>query len=210
MRAERVTRKRLIGCDFGETSEYRRQFFQAMGKICLSSPEKMQDWFFNRFLPLMTNVLKNNFTARTELAGFFAQVGKNDSMKISVYSDYPFLEQRMKAVGLENFQGIGLYDSDFFGAQKPAPRPLLSIANDMNLDPKDILVVGDRKDTDGMAACRAGMGFYFLHNSKNKKCKKTQGCKLCTFTGNWADFCEFLPLAVDRLAVVRQPCNCSN
>ncbi|MBD3244291.1 MAG: HAD-IA family hydrolase, partial [Chitinivibrionales bacterium] len=49
--------------------------------------------------------------------------------------------------------------SEEAGALKPNPRPFLDIASRFSLRPAEILVIGDRDDTDGAAAAACGMRF---------------------------------------------------
>jgi FMN phosphatase YigB (HAD superfamily) len=44
-----------------------------------------------------------------------------------------------------------------FGAQKPAPRPFLKIAEALRRKPAETLVIGDKDNTDGEGAAAAGM-----------------------------------------------------
>ena len=163
---ERLVRKKFAGIDFYSSEEYYQAFFTALGKACLRSPEKMKLWYFNRFMPRMTEVLRKHYRARHGTAELL-QHCTNRSIKIAIYSDYPFLKDRFQAIGLTYQDNIRLYDPEIFGAQKPAVRPFLLIANDLGLTQEEILVVGDRKETDGMGAANAGMGFFFLKTSRH-------------------------------------------
>jgi FMN phosphatase YigB (HAD superfamily) len=74
-----------------------------------------------------------------------------------VYSDYPQTGDRLRAIGLDPPSRV--YGPEDFGAQKPAPRPFLSIAADLGAAPAAVLVAGDRDDTDGAGAAAAGMQY---------------------------------------------------
>jgi len=163
---ERLVRKQFAGKDYYCADDYHRAFFTELGKACLRSPEKMKLWYFNSFMPRMTGVLKKHYRARHGTDELLQRC-VNNSIKIAVYSDYPLLKDRFHALGLTYQNDIRLYDTETFGAQKPAVRPFLHIANDFGLPCEEILVVGDREETDGIGAANAGMSFFFLKSSRD-------------------------------------------
>ena len=61
-----------------------------------------------------------------------------------------------------------MVSSESFGALKPAPRPFLEIAAKLNISPENILVIGDRNDTDGLGAESAKMKFIQTESHKTK------------------------------------------
>ena len=127
----------------------------------------MKNWYFNQYMPRMIDVLKKHYKPRPGLAEILQRIDSPEcSIKTAVYSDYPFLKERMQAIGLPAYKQIRLFTLDTFGAQKPAVRPFLEIAKEMGLPPKEILVIGDRIDTDGHGAFSAGMQFYCLEASR--------------------------------------------
>ncbi|AEF83819.1 hydrolase [Treponema primitia ZAS-2] len=111
-------------------------------------------------------MLKKYYCPRPGLSELFEKLTRK-SRKFAVYSDYPLVAERLRALGL-NTEDCGLlYGPENFGAQKPAARPFLSIAEAMGISPGEILVVGDREDTDGAGAAAAGMGFIRIKTDKD-------------------------------------------
>ena len=172
---ERLVRNNFAGCDYASPEEYYQAFFAAMGNACSRSPEQIRDWYFNRYMPRMARVLKKHYKPRPEVIELFnlldAGLSKSlpaDHPKIAIYSDYPFLKKRLEALGLTTGPRILLYGPESFGAQKPAARPFLRIAGDLGAAPEEVLVIGDRPDTDGLGASRAGMRFFHLETGHKR------------------------------------------
>jgi len=168
VRGERLARSRLAGEDFSTPENYHREFFKELGKICLSKPERMRKWYFDRYMPRMVRTLKKHYKPRQGLAELLWHHSQKGSVKMAIYSDYPFLKERMESLGLFPSEKILLYGPDSFGAQKPAVRPFLKIAEDMHLPPEEILVIGDREETDGLGAFNAGMHFFCLETGHKR------------------------------------------
>ena len=123
------------------------------------------------------------------------------SLRLAVYSDYPFLKERMEALGI-SYGRTPLYGPESFGAQKPAARPFIRIAGDLGLSPEEVLVIGDRTDTDGLGAFNAGMRFFCLKTGHKKYFRldpyrrqpedKPQGPSLVMYAGYWDDLINLL------------------
>jgi phosphoglycolate phosphatase-like HAD superfamily hydrolase len=146
----------------------------------------------------MVRVMKKYYQLRPGVRELFRQFDDFSSApRVAVYSDYPFLKERMEALGLCPGSGIPLYSSDFFGAQKPAVRPFRRIAADLGAAPDEVLVIGDREGTDGLGAFRAGMHFFCLETGRKHYFRldpyrryieeKPQGPSLLMYAGAWDD-----------------------
>ncbi|GHU29206.1 hypothetical protein FACS1894172_07300 [Spirochaetia bacterium] len=178
--AERKTRKSLAGSDYGQAESYYREFFSRLSQAAGKPEQLLRKWYFESYMPRMCRVLNKYYRPRSHLNELFGHLLKND-FKFSVYSDYPFVMQRLHALGLP-VEGYRFYSPEDFGAQKPALRPFLSIADAMHVVPGETLVVGDRDDTDGAGAAAAGMGFFRI---------KTDG--------DWGSFCSYIHSKLEKL-----------
>jgi len=166
---ERLVRSGFAGRDFLTPDKYYRAFFSELGKACYRPAERLRAWYFNHYMPRMVRVLKKNYKPRPGLQELLVRLGSSSSpLKAAVYSDYPLLRERMEAIGLSIPESIRLYGPESFGAQKPAPRPFLQIAKSLGLQPEEILVIGDREDTDGLGALNAGMRFFCLETGRKR------------------------------------------
>ena len=142
--------------------------------------------------------LFRRFDAQT--AGLAVGNAENTMPKIAIYSDYPFLKERLEALGLFPGSAVLLYGPESFGAQKPAPRPFLRIAGDLGAAPEEILVIGDREDTDGLGAFKAGMRFFCITSRKRffrLPCRRSvneesQSSPLLIHAGTWDDLNKLL------------------
>lgn len=172
--SERRTRKVFAGKDFGTPENYYREYFIHLGKLCHKSAETMRNWYNKRYLPRMTRVLGKHFELRPGTAELFDSLAKalstenSDLRGAAVYSDYPCLKERMAIMGLESEESIPLFGPESFGAQKPSPGPFKGIARKLGVPPEEILVIGDREDTDGRGALAAGMYFFRLIDGRRR------------------------------------------
>jgi FMN phosphatase YigB (HAD superfamily) len=193
---ERLVRSRFAGRDFLTEQNYYRAFFTELGKACYRPPERLRSWYFNHFMPSMVRILKKHYKPRPGLQELLQYIeSPSSTLRVAVYSDYPMLKKRMEALGLNTTDKIHLYGPESFGAQKPAARPFLQIAKNMGLQPEEILVIGDREDTDGIGAFKAGMRFFCLETGckryyrfdpfRRKPNKKMHGPTLLMYAGAW-------------------------
>ena len=200
---ERLVRSRFAGQDFSSPEIYHREFFNELGKVCLSSPKRMRSWYFDRYMPRMIRVLKKHFKPRQGIAEVLRRVqSQESSLQLAIYSDYPFLKERMTSLGLFPSEKILLYGPDSFGAQKPAVRPFLQIAGDLRLPPGEILVIGDREETDGLGAFNAGMHFFCLETghrryyrldpNRRRPEEESHGPTLLMYAGAWDELIRLL------------------
>jgi FMN phosphatase YigB (HAD superfamily) len=203
---ERRTRKHFEGCDLLTSEAYFNAFFTVLGKACFLPAKCLRNWYFKHYMPRMIRVIKKHYVPRPGvkelLKRFEAPAGSSWGLPLNfpalaVYSDYPLVKERMAAMGLSPSTRLRLYGPDFFGAQKPAKRPFQCIAQDMGLRPEEVLVIGDREDTDGRGAFDAGMRFFCLETGRRryfrldpyrnfpKKDELPEGPILPMYSGTW-------------------------
>jgi FMN phosphatase YigB (HAD superfamily) len=182
VREERRLRKELKGADFQSPEAYYTEFFERLSRRTGKKENSLRSWYFERYMPNMCRILEKKYKARSSALEIFDAL-KEAGIKCAVYSDYPNVAERLTAVGLPPEHCGALYGPDTFGALKPAKRPFLTIAADLQCACKDILVIGDRDDTDGEGARSCGMRFILLCTEKNKR-EKTAGSL------SWAEIWE--------------------
>jgi FMN phosphatase YigB (HAD superfamily) len=163
-------RKELKGADFQTPEAYYTEFFEGLSRRTGKSAAALRSWYFERYMPNMCRILEKKYKARPWVLEVFDAL-KEAGIKFAVYSDYPNVAERLRAVGLPPDRCGALYGPDTFGALKPAPRPFFTIARDLHCAPGDTLVIGDREDTDGDGARACGMRFILLRTGKNKQTK---------------------------------------
>jgi FMN phosphatase YigB (HAD superfamily) len=202
---ERVTRKKLAGCDFGSAEQYYAEYFSQLSALCHKPEPVVRDWYFNRFLPRLIRVLKKHYKPRPGLQTLFNRFEARDNLAVSVYSDYPVLQERLAALGVAPGARCRLYDPASFGAQKPAPRPFLTIAKHMNVLPEETIVIGDREETDGIGALRAGMRFFCLETGRQRhfrldpnRSEVSEGPSIPMYCGSWDTLSSLLSAFLDK------------
>jgi FMN phosphatase YigB (HAD superfamily) len=171
--SERRTRKAFSGQDYGSAEKYYEAYFDCLGKLSVRSAGAMRNWYFNHYMPRMCKVLEKYYCLRPGveelLSRLEACISPGGKLKgVAVYSDYPCLRERFKALGCEPGEKIKLYGPESFGAQKPAPGPFKRIAGELGVLPEETLVIGDREDTDGRGALEAGMSFFRLDDGRRR------------------------------------------
>jgi FMN phosphatase YigB (HAD superfamily) len=155
--ADRKTRKSLMGADYGDAETYYREFFSVLAHTARKSERFVRAWYFDAFMPRICRVLKKHYCPRPGCIALLETLTRT-GIRFAIYSDYPLAADRLRALDI-HVKDTMIYSPDTFGAQKPAARPFLAIAEDLGIAPGEILVVGDRDDTDGAGAAAAGMGF---------------------------------------------------
>jgi len=110
----------------------------------------VNEWMFERplkYLPMC------RAAGLSELVSFLGRKG----VELGVLSDYP-AEAKLRALRLTGRFSVVLCSSDpDVGAFKPSPRGFLRACERWQLDPQEVLVVGDRVEVDAHGATAAGM-----------------------------------------------------
>ncbi len=166
LKTERNTRKELMGRHFGESKEYFKQLFATMAQKRGISPEKAERWYYAKYMPTMTRVLAKHYRLKDGVADELAQLRKA-GIKTAVFSDYDHIIERLHAVNIDPEWFDVCIDAPAAGGLKPCRESFLKIAELLGEKPEDILVIGDRDDTDGQGARNSGMPF-LLVNKKDK------------------------------------------
>jgi len=135
---------------------FRRQLSLAAARMGIDAntlEATVTEWMFHRPRPWLRLFRRRSLLA--EIAVFRLAGGRT-----GLVSDYPAM------LKLEALKAVHLFDVVVASGEpggpprlKPAPDGYLLAAERLGVDPADCLVIGDRLDTDGEAARRAGMAF---------------------------------------------------
>ena len=161
---ERKTRNKMRGLNFNSSEEYYSNFFKNFSNFFKNkkySEEFLRNWYFNKYMPQFTYVLKKYYKSRPSTEKIF-NILKSEKIKFAVLSDYPFVAERIKVLKLteifnENYDYC--FCTEDFGALKPSRIPFDELAKKLSVANENVLVVGDKPDTDGEGAKNAGMKF---------------------------------------------------
>jgi len=149
------------GRDHGTGSALMTAMCADLGRRIGRPPQEMQAWvdgpFYGRFTGLL-NFLRHT---RPGLSGTLQDLRRR-GVRLAVLSDFGRVTERLTALALDPSLFDCLQSSEEAGALKPAVRPFQTIIARWGLPPAEVLVVGDRDDTDGAGARAAGMQFMRL------------------------------------------------
>ncbi len=171
MNAERKVRREMKGFFFGDEKTYLEQKFSKMSSSAyFKSKEDARNWYYEIFLKKMIFLLKKKYHARNGVQELFALL-KKKKIKTAVFSDYPFVKERMQALNIDFSNVDFIYNSEELGGLKPAKESFIKIAHEFCLEneTQKILVVGDRNDTDGQGARNAKMDFVQIKNKNENE-----------------------------------------
>lgn len=149
--AERAVRKYMKDKDFETEEKFNNAFFDLLAKRQKRSVEKTRSWYEVDYLGRFLKVLKKHYHAQPRVDELLEKLRDRD-VKTAVFSDYPRTEERMEAVGLSPASFDFCFSAPDMGALKPAPRLMWEILSQMEVEGSEVLVVGDRTDTDGVSA----------------------------------------------------------
>lgn len=161
LKSERNSRKELMGVHFGESKDYFKQLFATMAKKRGISAEKAEHWYYSKYMPTMAKVLSRHYRLKKGVAEELAELRKA-GIKTAVFSDYDHIIERLHAVGIDPEWFDVCIDAPSAGGLKPCRESFLHIAQLLGEEPDDILVIGDRDDTDGQGARNSGMQFLLV------------------------------------------------
>lgn len=182
VKAVQDVRKMLRGVDFGNKESFYKKLFTELASETNKHFEYIKDWYLNKYCVNLISMLEAGYKPREQLRELLLQLRKRN-MKLAVLSDYPFVKKRLTALKINPELFDFIKSSEEYGVLKPSPRSLNNIASLMKLDNNEILVVGDRYDTDIKGAIKAGM-HYIQINEKESNPQNN------TFI--WEDFTKLL------------------
>lgn len=168
--AHRKVMKKLRETDFGSSGKYFSRFFNDISALTGKTTGDIKFWYENCFQRSFVYILEKHCKPSKETVAFLGFL-KENNIKTAIFSDYGFISERLRALNLDKNNFDILVSGEEEGVLKPGTRPLKKIAEIFNLMPENIILVGDRPDTDGFVAKNAQMHFIQineLHNFTSK------------------------------------------
>ncbi len=165
LRAERAARKQLAGKYFGSAEALYKMLFFVMSQITCKPVDEVRTWYYGTYMPTMVRVLKQYYSA-TPWACETLTLLKKKGVRMVVFSDYGFVEEKLEALQLStiNYQ-LSTYSAPEMGGLKPCKEAFENLLHTLQVKPANALMIGDRDDTDGAGARSVGMKFYKVENS---------------------------------------------
>ena len=159
--AERMSRHHMSGRYYGGKGATYHELFRRMAIQSGKTEEQAASWYWNRFMPLQVKLLKRHFHAKPWVSNTLG-VLREKGIKLACFSEYSFIREKLKAIGIapESFDYI--IDAPTAGGCKPCRKAFEYVSAKIGECPSDIVVVGDREDTDGAGAEASKMNFVLV------------------------------------------------
>ena len=152
LKRERSVRKLLKGKYFGDKDRFEEAFFSHFKR------KNAKEWFYGTYMPDTIKILKKHYHIAPWVENCLKSL-HDKGVKIAVFSDYGYVEEKLEALGFDLKWANYLFDAPSLGGLKPCKETFLKICETMDVSPQNCLMVGDRDDTDGAGANAAGMRF---------------------------------------------------
>ena len=159
--AERCARRHLAGRSFDSAQDALQELFDIAAASSKRTRSQVEEWYFDRYMPLQERMLRKHFRAKTWVADTLADL-RSQGMLLCCYSDYGYIAEKLEAIGIDPSSFDLLADAPSEGGFKPCVKAALTIAEKLGVEPESCLMVGDRKDTDRAGAKAAGMKFLYV------------------------------------------------
>lgn len=158
------------------------QYSLVAERVCVTSREVemvVKEWMYRRPLKHLKICRRRGMK---EFFHFAAERG----LRTGVFSDYP-VREKLQGLGIHAPLTVELCATDpEINAFKPNPKGFLYACHLWNLDPREVLYVGDRHDVDASGAKAAGMPYVIF--SRRASCgfeasSKTEHRSITNFRG---------------------------
>jgi FMN phosphatase YigB (HAD superfamily) len=121
-------------------------------------PDQAQAWIMRRFYPAFVRIMPFFRGSRPGLNRVLDAM-RSRGIRCAVISDFAFINERLAGLNIAPAAFDITVSSESEGCLKPSPRPFVTLARSWGCEPDQIMVIGDRDDTDGAAARECGMRF---------------------------------------------------
>lgn len=132
----------------------------------LASKEKMtvhhtQQWIESDFYRAFVRTLPSLRNSRPGLTQTLSKL-RSLGFRLAVVSDFNYIPQRLRALDIDESLFDHCISTEALGALKPHVRPFVELLDKWHIPPRQVLIVGDRDDTDGAAARKLGADFWLI------------------------------------------------
>ena len=158
--AERKARKAIMGNDYGDEAGV---FDALFAKMCEEKKgltiEKARRWYNERYMPSQVAVLTMYYTPRPCVDELMWNLHER-GIKVVLYSDYDYAADKLLALNIDPLWFDVVVSAPELGGLKPSKQSAERLLERLSLKAENVLMVGDRDDTDGATARSVGMQFY--------------------------------------------------
>jgi len=159
--AERLCRLHISGRYYGGKGATYRELFRRIALTAHTTQEKAAAWYWNKYMPLQVKVLKKHCHAKPWVLPTLNLL-RERGITVACFSEYGFVREKLRAIGIEPALFDYIVDAPTAGGCKPCRKAFLYVAKKIDAYPADILMVGDREDTDGAGAEASNMQFLLV------------------------------------------------
>lgn len=159
--AERIAGRHLSGRFYGDRTSTYEEYYKRISRMTLRSEEKVREWYWEDYMPLQVTMLRKHFKAKKWVLPLLERL-RAEGVRTACYSEYSFVKEKLIAIGVDPALFDVLFDAPSAGGCKPSRKSIEKVAELLGAAPCDILMVGDREDTDGVGADSAGMDFVLV------------------------------------------------
>jgi FMN phosphatase YigB (HAD superfamily) len=153
------SRRVFMDRDFGDGEVLLQTLAKETARRCGSNnADEIRRWIDRRFYPTFCRILPFFRGSRPGLDKALRRL-KENGIKSGLVSDFACIPERLQALAIDPTLFEHLVSSESEGCLKPCTRPFEKMAKTWDLPNEGILVIGDRSDTDGVAASRLGMQY---------------------------------------------------
>lgn len=163
---ERLCRRRLAGTFLGEAPSER--YIDEVSAFCGRDRNLIRDWYQNEYLPLQARLLGKFFKPKPWVLSELQELRKSGIL-LACFSDYGYIAEKLAALGIDPLSFDLLADSVSYGGPKPCKEAVNAVLDKLGVSAEEALMVGDRKDTDGLCAEISGMSFILVGKKDKKK-----------------------------------------
>lgn len=156
--AERMCRHTMSGCYFGTKGLAYDELFKRISQKTGKSVEKVTRWYWDVYMPSQVKALKCHMHAKPWVLPTLNSL-KEQGVKIACFSEYSFIREKLSALDINPDIFDFIIDAPTAGGFKPCRKAFMYVAAKLDTHPADILMVGDREDTDGAGAQSCKMMF---------------------------------------------------
>jgi FMN phosphatase YigB (HAD superfamily) len=151
-------RSKFAGKDFGSRKVLMDAIARDLAFLSKKEPQIILDWFDTSFYPGFIDLMKFFENTRPGVEQVLAHL-RAQGIKTGILSDFSKISERLHALSINAQLFDSCISSEDEGALKPCARPFQAIIKQWNIPVVNILVIGDRDDTDGAAARVCGTQF---------------------------------------------------
>ena len=162
--AERMCRHHMSGRYYGGKGATYNELFRRMSIMTGHSIDDVTDWYWGTFMPLQVKMLKRHFHVKPWVKDTLEEL-KAKGIKLVCFSEYSFIREKLKAIGVSPDIFDYLIDAPTAGGCKPCRKAFMYVAAKIEVHPSEILMIGDREDTDGAGAESCNMQFRLVPKS---------------------------------------------